>query len=311
MNATGSGTQVDNGKAFEYAIAMALSKGLGVSVSNGPEFQNTKNSFDKVKDELKIRFPAAAELAINHILEKEEKKLNDLDPKGIWVAKDALGQEGDVRDVVIKGVNGEIGISCKTNHDAFKHSRLSAKADFVKSWGLDPAGCSDEYWSEVKPIFDVLRQIRKASNQTARWEDEVDVPGRFYWPVLDAFEKEIKRLDAATLGEPTIASKLVTYLIGIKDFYKVIVRPEVVELQGFNLGGTLAVTKTRLPNQIIGIDKLNGGKYSKTIRFNRGFTFNFRIHSASSRVEASLKFDVTAISLPPSEIYTNHIMLDN
>ena len=111
------------------------------------------------------------------------------------------------------------------------------------------------------------------------------------------------------MGEPTIASKLVTYLIGIKDFYKVTVRPEVVELQGFNLGGTLAVTKTRLPNQIIGIDKLNGGKYSKTIRFNRGFTFNFRIHSASSRVEASLKFDVTAISLPPSEVYTNHITL--
>jgi len=52
---------------------------------------------------------------------------------------------------------------------------------------------------------------------------------------------------------------------------------------------------------------LDGGRYSKTVRFNRGFTFNFRIHSASSRVEPSLKFAVSAISLPPSEIYTNHI----
>lgn len=306
----GKSTQVINGKAFEFAVAMALSDVLGVKITENPSSVIAGQSYESVSPVLRQRFDDASRKVAQHILEKE-KTLLEKKPSGIWLPSDAVGQKGDVRDLVINTESGEIGISCKTNHDAFKHSRLSAKADFVKSWGLDPAGCSDEYWSEVKPIFDVLRQIRKASNQTARWEDEVDVPGRFYWPVLDAFEKEIKRLDAATLGEPTIASKLVTYLIGIKDFYKVIVRPEVVELQGFNLGGTLAVTKTRLPNQIIGIDKLNGGKYSKTIRFNRGFTFNFRIHSASSRVEASLKFDVTAISLPPSEIYTNHIMLDN
>jgi hypothetical protein len=310
MNATGSGTQVDNGKAFEYAIAMALSKGLGVSVSNGPEFQNTKNSFDKVKDELKIRFPAAAELAINHILEKEEKKLNDLDPKGIWVAKDALGQEGDVRDVVIKGVNGEIGISCKTNHDAFKHSRLSGKNDFVKTWGLDSSGCSDTYWKEVKPIFAELSDIRKNSNATALWSNQSDVPQRFYWPVLDAFEKEVLRLTEPTAPKSEVVSKnLISYIIGTKDFYKVVVRPEQVEIQGFNLNGTLSVPKTKFPDHVLGIDKLNGGQYSKTVRFNRGYTFNFRIHSASSRVESSLKFDVKAIALPPSEIYTNHISM--
>ncbi len=304
----GKSTQVINGKAFEFAVALALSDVLGVKITENPSSVIAGQSYESVSPILRQRFDDASRKVAQHILEKE-KTLLEKRPSEIWLPSDAVGQKGDVRDLVINTENGEIGISCKTNHDAFKHSRLSARADFVKSWGLDQAGCSDEYWSEVRPIFDVLRQIRKASNRTARWEDEADVPGRFYWPVLDAFEREIKRLDAATLGEPTIASKLVTYLIGIKDFYKVTVRPEVVELQGFNLGGTLAVTKTRLPNQIIGIDKLNGGKYSKTIRFNRGFTFNFRIHSASSRVEASLKFDVTAISLPPSEVYTNHITL--
>ena len=144
---------------------------------------------------------------------------------------------------------------------------------------------------------------------TALWKFEPDVPDRFYWPVLDAFEKEINRLNLKNDADYSIASNLVTYVIGVKDFYKVTVRPGVVELQGFNLGGTLAVAKTRLPNQIIGIDKLNGGQYSKTIRFNRGFTFNFRIHNASSRIESSLKFDVTAVSLPPADVYTNHIML--
>ena len=300
--------QVVNGKAFEFSVALALAEALGVGITESPSSVIASQSYEFVSDSLRQRFDRASRKVAEHILEKEKKFL-EKKPNAIWLPSDAVGQKGDVRDLVIATENGDIGISCKTNHDAFKHSRLSGKADFVKSWGLDSAGCSSDYWSEVRPIFDVLRQIRKSSNGNARWENESDVPGRFYWPVLDAFEREILRLDAASSSEAGVASKLVTYLIGIKDFYKVTVRPTVVELQGFNLGGTLAVTRTRLPNQIIGIDKLNGGKYSKTIRFNRGFTFNFRIHSASSRVEPSLKFDVTAISLPPNEVYTNHITL--
>ena len=134
------------------------------------------------------------------------------------------------------------------------------------------------------------------------------VPERFYWKVLDAFEAELLRLTAPGAPRASEATKsLITYIIGNHDFYKVISRLEQVEIQGFNLNGTLSVSKTRYPEHVIGIDRLNGGRYSKTVRFNRGFTFNFRIHSASSRVEPSLKFAVSAISLPPSEIYTNHI----
>ena len=54
-------------------------------------------------------------------------------PIGIWVLEVALVQKGDVRAVVIKRKAAKIGISSKTNHDAFKHVRLSGKADFVKT----------------------------------------------------------------------------------------------------------------------------------------------------------------------------------
>lgn len=308
MAKTTSTSQVDNGKAFEFAVAQALAKELGLPVAESPEYQNTKNSFEKVSSQLRERFPKAAELAVRHILEKESKNLASKQPIGIWIAGDALGQKGDVRDVVIKCKDAEVGISCKTNHDAFKHSRLSGKADFVKTWGLDPAGCSPEYWAAVKPLFAELAQIRKDSGAKALWSDQKEVPERFYWKVLDAFEAEILRLTAPNAPRASEVSKnLISYIIGNHDFYKVISRPDQVEIQGFNLNGTLAVSKTRFPEHVIGIDRLNGGQYSKTVRFNRGFTFNFRIHSASSRVESSLKFDVKAISLPPAEIYTNHI----
>jgi len=303
-----STAQVDNGKAFEFAVAQALSTQLKIPIAESPEFSNTRNSFEKVTAQLQKRFPMAATLAVNHILEKESKNLSRSHPTGIWVAGDSLGQKGDVRDVVIKCKDAEIGISCKTNHDAFKHSRLSGKADFVKSWGLDPAGCSPAYWAAVKPVFTELTQIRKESGAKALWSDQKEVPERFYWKVLDAFEAEILRLTAADAPRASEVSKnLISYIIGNHDFYKVISRPDQVEIQGFNLNGTLAVSRTRFPEHVIGIDRLNGGQYSKTVRFNRGFTFNFRIHSASSRVESSLKFDVKAISLPPAEIYTNHI----
>lgn len=300
--------QVDNGRAFEFSVAQALSATIGVEILESPSSINAQQSYKMISEKLRNRFDNASLKVAQHLIEKEltlvEKK-----PRAVWLPSDSIGQKGDVRDVIISTENGEIGISCKTNHDAFKHSRLSGKADFVKSWGLDVNGCSDRYWSDVRPVFDELSRIRKASKATALWRFEPDVPDRFYWPVLDAFEREIKRLNDKADSEFSIASNLVTYIIGIKDFYKVTVRPDVVELQGFNLGGTLSVTKTRLPNQIIGIDRLDGGQYSKTIRFNRGFTFNFRIHNASSRIESSLKFDVTAVSLPPADVYTNHIML--
>lgn len=308
MEKKGKSSQVDNGKAFEFSVAQALAKELEIPIIESPEFQKTKASFDRVGAKLQERFPNAASLAVRHILEKESKLFATQNPVGVWVASDANGQKGDVRDVVVKFENFELGISCKTNHDDFKHSRLSASANFVKKWGLDTAGCSEEYWNVVSPLFAELKQIRKNSGAKALWSEQEDVPDRFYWKVLDAFEAEILRLTAPDAPRASEVTKsLITYIIGSHDFYKVISRRDHVEIQGFNLNGTLVVPKTRYPEHVIGVDRLNGGQYSKTVRFNRGFTFNFRIHSAKSTVEPSLKFAVKAISLPPAEIYTNHI----
>ncbi len=301
-------TQVENGKAFEFAVAKSLLELLNVPILASPSSKTAQESYEKVDEVLRLRFDDASKKAASHIFEKEEILRNEA--TSIWLASDSLGQAGDVRDVIVNCGDKKIGFSCKTNHAAFKHSRLSGKVDFIRSWGINEAGCSNDYWGQVKPVFEELTKIRKESAATALWKIQPDVANRFYWPILDAFESEINRLSKDPSTQAETASKLVSYIVGFQDFYKIVVRKDVVEIQAFNLGGTLSVTKTRLPNQIIGIDRLNGGQYSKTIRLNRGFTFNFRIHSASSHVESSLKFDVTAISLPPSEIYTNHIMLD-
>ena len=305
-----SQSQVTNGKAFEYAVAIELQKQLEIPVRSGPEVDICKNAFRSVGPEFQRALSDAAEVAVKHVLELERTKLAAATLEEIWIATDDRGKHGDVRDVVIETSVGPIGISCKNNHAAFKHSRLSGKLDFVKKWGLDEAGCSETYWEEIRPVFAELEVIRKQSNATARWGDLSDVPSRFYWPVLDAFENELTRLsNPSSPIAASVSTNLVMYVVGQLDFYKVIRRDEHVTVQGFNFNGTLSTARTRGPSHIISIDKLNGGQYSKTVRLNRGFSFNFRIHNASSRVEPSLKFDITAISLPPTDIYLNHIRI--
>ena len=52
----------------------------------------------------------------------------------ISLQTDSKGQEGDVSDVLITIDKWEIGLSCKHNHEAVKHSRLSDTIDFGKEW---------------------------------------------------------------------------------------------------------------------------------------------------------------------------------
>jgi hypothetical protein len=309
---TSTSSQVENGKAFEFAVASEFSQRLNSEIESSRDFENSRRCYGAVSAEKRENFKSSASKAVAHILNLEESRLSAQSRVRIRLNGDSEGQRGDVRDILVELPDFQLGISCKTNHDAFKHSRLSGKIDFVAKWGLSTEGCSQAYWSRVRPVFDELAGIRRASNATARWADLESVPERFYWPVLDAFEEELLRLSGqGTDSAPQVTKNLVTYLVGNQDFYKVIDRSKnnAVEILAFNFNQSLSVSKTRLPEHVIGVDRLNGGQYSKTVRLSRGFTFNFRIHSASSRVEPSLKFDITAVSLPPTEVYTTHIML--
>jgi hypothetical protein len=305
-------SQVVNGKAFEYCVAIELSNRLDIQIRKGPELETCHLAYQSISPELATQMVSGAAIAVDHVIDLEKKRLDDAKLNEIWIAADARGQKGDVRDVVIETSQGQMGISCKNNHEAFKHSRLSGTINFVKKWGLDPAGCSEEYWARIRPIFNELKVIRRESNGEALFRDLDDVPGRFYQPVLSAFSDELKRVSiSGPSPSGSVPLNLVTYVVGRQDFYKVIRESASVVVQGFNFNGSLSTSRTRGPSHLIGIDRLDGSDDSITVRLNRGFTFNFRIHSAKSSVEPSLKFDITAVSLPPAEIYVNHLRIQS
>ncbi len=298
--------QKENGMAFEWAVGKAISSETSLPIVIDKFSEVPRICYEeKISERKRAVFDRAALAAVKHILVKEDICTWDISISSIKFNSDSAGQSGDVRDLIIEGPVRSLGISCKANHEALKHPRLSGRLDFTKKWGLSDSGCSLEYWNTIKPIFSELSAIKKSSKGLAIWENLEDKAERFYWPILDAWESEIKRTVAeSTDTEAQICKNFITYLIGKHDFYKIICRgSDRVDLQAFNFSGLLATRQTKFPTVINLINNKNGGIYSKTIVFNHGFSINFRIHSASSKVESSLKFDINAIGLPAGDVY--------
>lgn len=318
-------TRNENGKAFEYAISKAYFDYLG-SESNRVWLQEddaliyAKRCFETQEKSQQRGFYVAAEKTIETLVAIEPGLVsarNSSDILNIRVASDSEGIIGDVRDVVFSRPNSscwEIGISAKNNHDAVKHSRLSPLIDFGEEWMGVP--CSTAYFSEIKPVFDNLMQI-KSDNPEITWADLGEAKSEnVYVPLLKAFRKEMLKL---TKSNPEASANLLHYLIGRKPFYKVIKedRNNIVVVKAFNIGGKLNQTvngkkpivrtdRVKLPTRIIELEFKDNSDTTLMMILDEGWQISFRIHSASTFIENSLKFDIQLIGNPPV-LFTQHL----
>ncbi len=309
--------QVKNGKAFEYACAsnlyIAISILTDVKIVENSSYRLAKQYFEEFSDKEQKKLTLAARATIKSLFRLEPKLTNSInkDFLEIIIQEDQKGISGDVRDVLFvrKKDSWEIGISVKHNHSAVKHSRLSKTLDFGKKW-FD-LGCSDLYFEEIKPLFDKLELLKQ---KHINWHQVSDKANRFYVPLLQSFISEIKRIDKTHPSE--IPSKLLEYLLGRNDFYKVISRSDkrMTQIQAFSLHGTLnhsvnnikpqqKIKQLRLPSKIYFIDFKPESNNTIHIVMDQGWQLSLRIHSASTKVEPSLKFDIKLIGQP--DIY-NH-----
>lgn len=306
------------GKAFEYANALALKEKVSnVTIEDSPQLMTAKNAFFSLSNSQRDDMKKASLAAVNGIMKLEPTLSAPLD----FIVKlntDSEGKKGDVRDVIIEHASSgwNVGLSCKHNHHAVKHSRLSSTIDFGKEWLSLP--CSDSYFERIVPLFSELERMRAESKQKgspALWSDIQDKEGSFYVPVLDAFIDELKLLDYN--NPQKVPQRLLHYLIGKHDFYKVIEEDKgrFTRIEAVNLNGSLnnafndikprtKIPLLSLPSKIYHLDyKRKAQTVSKnTVELvcDKGWEISMRIHNASSRVEPSLKFDVNLISLPSS-----------
>ncbi|AVF47862.1 restriction endonuclease [Elizabethkingia anophelis] len=317
-------SQTVNGKAFEFALLNEFYEKLNiltqVSIIKNEPFYTAQNFFESFSDKDQGQYKLNASFAVNFLIDLEPRLSNGIDRSDILeleIVSDKAGQLGDVRDVIaIRSLQKwEIGISAKNNHRAVKHSRLSNDIDFGKKWLNIP--CSQEYFNTIKPIFDNLARLRTESNATQKWSTLGDYHTSVYVPVLDAFKEELLRLDNENSG--TVAYRLVEYLVGNQDFYKVIKGKNKVEIQAYNLHGTLnlpfdkvkpkaKVPRLKLPNRLIEVVYQEDSKTTLLVTLNEGWQISFRIHNASSRIEPSLKFDINLVSAPHT-LFVNQLFL--
>lgn len=317
-------TQTKNGKAFEYAILKEFKEKLErlttVEVVENNALLTAQKHFNSFNNIEQGEFLLYASFAVNFLIDIEPRLSNSFGENDILqleILTDDKGQDGDVRDVVVIRLlqQWEIGISAKNNHKAVKHSRLSNQIDFGEKWlGVKS---SKQYFDEIRPIFDSLEKMRTESNKTKTWKSLGAYHPIIYTPILEAFKTELLRIYNTNPSQ--IASILVEYLIGNKDFYKVIKSNNNIEIQAYNLHGTLNqpfqdinpklnTPKVNLPTEIINISYKEDTLTTLIVELNNDWTLSFRIHNASSRIEPSLKFDINLLKSPNS-LFTNKLSI--
>lgn len=301
----------DQGRAYEYlwihTLYAALSNHRKTRILKNSSYEANKRAWNSISSSLQSVLIISAQAAIDYVLELEPNLLDDNGDELLLIpVSDDAGMKGDVRDIIIErnGIQWEVGLSIKHNHEAIKHSRLSNRIDFGQEWFGDP--CSRDYWNDVKPIFDFLKEYKGK----IKWSSIPNKESRIYIPLLTAFMNEIKRAYSNDLYVPR---KMVEYLIGIKDYYKIISHDsqQVTFIRTFNMNKTLnmpsanhiskiSVPVLDLPTRIVDLGFKRNSNNTVEMILDNGWQLSFRIHNASTFVEPSLKFDVQFIGMPVS-----------
>lgn len=307
----------DQGRAYEYICLLTLNEEINkkrkAEIEYNSAYQAAEHAWNLVDEAFQSILAQSAKAAVETIFDMEPmiiEESNDILKLKIQI--DAKGEEGDVRDIVISrlDVKWEIGLSIKHNHFAVKHSRLGGRLDFGDRWFGIP--CSQEYWNDIKPIFEYLTEQK---SQGKKWSELPAKENDIYIPLLNAFKNEILR---SNNQNATVPKKMVEYLLGEFDFYKIISidSRKITQIQTYNLHGTLnqasrtikpkiEVPVACLPARIVSLDFKPASNNTVELYMDGGWQFSFRIHNASTMVEPSLKFDIQIIGMPTAIISIN------
>ena len=307
----------DQGRAYEYITLETLFSEISnvrkAKIVKNSSYYAAKSAWENMTANFQNLLTISARSFVPDIFDLEPLILEDEDDVvELLIQQDGRGEEGDVRDILIirNGIEWEIGLSMKHNHFAVKHSRLSHTIDFGEKWyGYK---CSEQYWNQTLPLFRRLESLRASG---VKWEEVPNKHDDIYVPILKAFIEEVKKACALHKDLP---GKMTEYLLGEYDFYKVISidHEKTTRVNAFNLRGTLnndgknrkakrRIPKTLLPTRIVSLDFKPNSKTTVELYMDNGWQFSFRIHSADSIVQNSLKFDIQSIGMPSTIVTIN------
>ena len=307
----------NQGRAYEYicinTLCTEINKIRSAEIIKNSAYEAATRAWNSTSDGFKYILQQSAVAAVSTIFDMEPMLLETgSDLLTLKIQTDNEGKVGDVRDIIIarSDIKWEIGLSIKHNHFAVKHSRLAKTLDFGAKWFGIP--CSKQYWNSIEPIFNYLTK-QKAANKN--WNELPTKDKDVYVPLLKAFIAEVLRSNE---NDPAVPQKMVEYLLGEFDFYKIISidSKRITQIQTYNLHGTLnqssrvvapkiEVPHALLPTRIVSLDFKPNSTNTVELYMDGGWQFSFRIHNASTKVETSLKFDIQIVGMPTTIISIN------
>ena len=276
-------TPTESGKAWEYGLACKCSNMFHAPLTENHQKNTAQICYNEFSPQEQRKIDKAADGVVDFLTSHDNRLANII---SITLQSDVQGRTGDVRDILIQTDTDTIGISAKHRHGALKHSRLSWQIDFGKEWYRVP--CSKDYWRAITPIF---KQLEKEKQCGKFWKELPNKLDNFYIPVLQAFINEVKKY--------AVPTDMMKYLLGKYDFYKIIKENGNVSITSFNIYNTLKWgRRLKLPSRIIETSFKRNSKTTILMVLDEGWQLSFRIHSARSKVEPSLKFDINLIGHP-------------
>lgn len=292
--------QHNNGRGLEYSFGLAVAKALSIKVT-GDSAGMRKAAYKGLDSGTRSLFNRDAVALLNHILKIENIALG----ASGWSARfldDTSARDGDVRDIVLSFGKREVGISCKSNHRAFKHSRISPESAFARAWGLasisDSSAC---YRDELRRLFDKLQAVARGYWSSLGERRKLV----FYDECIHVFERELSRLYRAT-DSTAFCKSLIKYFLGRSGYYKCVISSSGSFVQAYQFGKS-PVPRISFPTRLVSVDFPPGRHGVLHLHFDRGYSFSLRLHNASSLFERSLKFDIQAIGLPQS-LYSHRLI---
>ena len=164
-------------------------------------------------------------------------------------------------------------------------------------------------------MYSDLERLKAEKVNKTKWSEIVDKDDTVYVPLLKAFIDEVNR---ANTIDPAMPRKMVEYLIGISDYYKVVSHDSkrLTLIHSFNVHGTLnrpgkvkvsaiSVPIVQLPTELVAMRFKTDSKNTIEMYLNNGWELSFRIHNASSKAEPSLKFDIQFVGMPATILTIN------
>ena len=304
----------NQGRAYEYVcintLCAEINKIRSAEIIKNSAYEAATRAWNSTSDGFKYILQQSAVAAVSTIFDMEPMLLETgSDLLTLKIQTDNEGKVGDVRDIIIarSDIKWEIGLSIKHNHFAVKHSRLAKTLDFGAKWFGIP--CSKQYWNSIEPIFNYLSE-QKAGNKN--WNELPTKDKDVYVPLLKAFIAEVLRSNE---NDPAVPQKMVEYLLGEFDFYKIISidSKRITRIQSYNLHGQLNHSSKTikpqihipiacLPTRIVNLEFKPNSTNTIELYMDGGWQFSFRIHNASTKVETSLKFDIQIVGMPTTII---------